>query len=114
MLMMRTWWLAIAMALLCCGVAAGARAADMPEFHLVLQDHQFQPATLKVPANTKFKMLVTNKNAVPSEFESSDFNREKIVLPNSTITVFVGPLNKGTYKFFDDFHQAATGTLVAE
>jgi hypothetical protein len=113
MLTMRMWWLAIAMVLLG-GVAIGARAADMPEFHLVLQNHQFQPATLKVPANTKFKVLVTNKNAMPSEFESSDFNREKIVLPNSTITVFIGPLDKGTYKFFDDFHQATTGTLVAE
>lgn len=112
--MMRTWWLAIATGLLCCGLAAGARAAGLPEFHIVLQNHQFQPATLKVPANTKFKVLVTNRNPVPSEFESSDFNREKIVLPNSTITVFIGPLDKGNYKFFDDFHQATTGTLVAE
>jgi heme/copper-type cytochrome/quinol oxidase subunit 2 len=111
---MRIWLLAIALVVLGGGVSAGARAADMPEFHLVLQNHQFQPATLKVPANTKIRVLVTNKNAMPSEFESSDFNREKIVLPNSTITVFIGPLDKGTYKFFDDFHQATTGTLVAE
>lgn len=90
------------------------RAATTPEFHLVLQDHKFNPATLKVPANTKFKVLVTNKNSTPSEFESTDFNREKIVLPNSTISVFIGPLKPGTYKFFDDFHQASTGTLVAE
>ena len=95
-------------------LAAPSMAASMPEFHLTLQNHQFQPATLKVPAGTKFKVLVTNHNAMPSEFESSDFNREKIVLPNSTITVFVGPLDKGTYKFFDDFHQATTGVLIAE
>lgn len=112
--MMRIGWLAIAMIVLCCGVAVGARAADVPEFHIMLQNHQFQPATLKVPANIKFKLRVTNRNPVPSEFESSDFNREKIVLPNSTITVFIGPLDKGSYKFFDDFHQATTGTLVAE
>jgi hypothetical protein len=91
-----------------------ARAEGMPEFHLVLHDHKFEPATLKVPANTKFKVLVTNRNPTPSEFESSDFNREKIVLPDSTITVFIGPLDKGTYKFFDDFNRASTGTLVAE
>jgi hypothetical protein len=95
-------------------IAVGARAAAMPEFHLLLQNHEFQPATLKVPANTKFKVLVTNHNPMPSEFESTDFNREKIVLPNSTITVFIGPLDKGTYKFYDDFHQATTGVLIVE
>lgn len=94
--------------------SALAAAADTPEFHLLLQDHKFVPASLKVPANTRVKVLVTNRNAMPSEFESTDFNREKIVLQNSTITVFIGPLKPGTYKFYDDFHQATTGTLVVE
>ncbi|MGH8190021.1 MAG: cupredoxin domain-containing protein [Rhodanobacteraceae bacterium] len=99
------------------GVAAfavTAHAEAMPEYRLLLQNHKFEPATLKVPANTKFKVLVTNKNPTPSEFESTDFNREKIVLPNSTITVFIGPLDKGTYKFYDDFDHATTGVLVVE
>jgi plastocyanin len=96
------------------GVATASVAASVPEFHLVLKDHKFEPATLKVLAGTKFKLLVTNRNTVPSEFESTDFNREKIVLPDSTITVFIGPLAKGTYKFYDDFHQSTMGTLVAE
>lgn len=109
------WSSLLASLLLAAAVAVpGATRAEVPEYHLLLQDNKFEPATLKVPANTQFKVLVTNKNAAPSEFESSDFNREKIVLPNSTITVFVGPLKPGTYKFFDDFHQATTGTLVVE
>ena len=95
-------------------LATSAGAQAMPEYKLALQNHQFEPATLKVPANTKFKVLVTNHGATPMEFESADFNREKIVLPNSTVAVFVGPLEKGTYKFFDDFHQATTGVLVVE
>lgn len=112
---MRGWrWLPVLMFASAAAFAVPAHADSTPEFHLVLQNHKFEPATLKVPANTKFKVLVTNRNTTPSEFESSDFNREKIVLPNSTITVFIGPLGKGTYKFFDDFNQATTGTLVAE
>lgn len=107
-------WLPIVVFTCVAAFVLPARAEGTPEFHLVLHDHKFEPATLKVPANTKFKVLVTNRNPTPSEFESSDFNREKIVLPDSTITVFVGPLAKGTYKFFDDFNQATTGTLVAE
>ena len=94
--------------------AVAAHAEAMPEYHLVLQNHKFEPATLKVPAGTKFKVLVTNHNPTPSEFESTDFNREKIVLPNTTITVFIGPLDKGTYKFYDDFDHATTGVLVVE
>jgi hypothetical protein len=104
-------------AMIFAGVAAFATTAGaeaMPEFHLVLQNHKFEPATLKVPANTKFKVLVTNRSSMPSEFESTDFSREKIVLPNSTITVFIGPLDKGSYKFYDDFHQATVGELVVE
>ncbi|HVX03757.1 MAG TPA: cupredoxin domain-containing protein [Rhodanobacteraceae bacterium] len=107
-------WLPVLVFASAAALAVPAHAGNAPEFHLVLQNHKFEPATLKVPANTQFKVLVTNRNATPSEFESADFNREKIVLPNSTITVFVGPLDKGTYKFFDDFNQATTGTLVAE
>lgn len=107
--------LILAMAVVFAGaIATGAVAQTMPEYKLVLQNQKFEPSTLKVPADTKFKVLVTNRNPAPMEFESTDFNREKIVLPNATVTVFVGPLAKGTYKFFDDFHQATTGTLVVE
>lgn len=90
-------------------------AAEMPEFSLTIQNHHFEPATLSVPAGTKFKVLVTNKDSTPSEFESNEFNREKIVSPNSTVTVFIGPLDKGQYKFFDDFHQdTEQGVLIVE
>lgn len=87
----------------------------MPEYELVIRNHQFTPSTLKVRANTKFKVLVTNRDSTPSEFESNDFSREKIVLPGSTVTVFIGPLSKGQYRFFDDFHQSTgNGVLIVE
>lgn len=92
-----------------------ARATDVPEFHLAIQDHAYQPAELKVPAGTKMKLVIENRDASPEEFESTEFNREKIVLPNSTITVYVGPLKPGSYRFFGDFHQdTAQGRLIVE
>ena len=92
-----------------------AVAADMPQYKLTIKDHKFEPTQLTVPAGTKFKVLVRNQDATPSEFESNDFNREKIVLPGGEITVFIGPLDKGRYKFFDDFHQdTGQGVLVVE
>lgn len=99
------------------GVLSGAtaQAGDIPEYKLVVQNQRFLPSSLRVPANTRFKVLVTNRDSTPSEFESSDFNREKIVLPGSTVTVFIGPLGKGRYKFFDDFHpHTGNGVLIVE
>ncbi len=98
------------------GLLSGAAiAAEMPQYTLTIKDHKFQPTQLTVPANTQFKVLVHNQDATPSEFESSDFNREKIVLPGSQITVFIGPLAKGKYKFFDDFHQdTGQGVLIVQ
>ncbi|MDE2085591.1 MAG: cupredoxin domain-containing protein [Xanthomonadaceae bacterium] len=93
----------------------GATAATLPEYTLVIRGHAYQPATLQVPANTKFKLHVRNEDAVPSEFESNDFNREQIVLPGSIATVYIGPLDKGRYTFFDDFHRdSGRGVLIAQ
>lgn len=106
---------ALLLALLAAAIPLAASAAEMPEFTLTIQNHRFDPATLKVPANTKFKVVVVNKDATASEFESHEFNREKIVPPNSMAQVFIGPLDKGQYKFFDDFHQdTGHGVLIVE
>ena len=96
-------------------LGGAALAAGMPQYTLTIKDHKFQPAQLTVPAGTKFKVLVRNQDPTPSEFESNDFNREKIVLPGSQITVYIGPLDKGHYKFFDDFHQdTGQGVLIVQ
>jgi hypothetical protein len=92
-----------------------ATAAEIPEFALVIKDHVYQPSELKVPANTKFRLKVTNEDATPEEFESTDFNRETVVLAKHTILVYVGPLHAGTYGFFGDFHRdTAQGRLIVE
>ena len=90
-----------------------ARAADLPV--LVFHNHRFEPARIEVPAHVKFKLLVKNTDDTADEFESADLNREKLVTPGQTITVFLGPLDPGEYKFFGDFHQdTAQGVLVAK
>src|ERR1700687_2010633 len=95
--------------------AGGSGAADLLEFSLVIKDHAYQPTELRVPADTKFRLRVTNEDATPEEFESTDFNRESVVLPNRSIVVSIGPLRAGSYGFFGDFHRdTAQGRLVAE
>ena len=93
-------------------LATPARADDPSA---TFRNHRFEPARLEVPANTKFKLMVHNADDSADEFESSSLNREKLVAPGQTITVFLGPLDPGEYKFFGDFHQdTAQGVLVAK
>jgi plastocyanin len=85
------------------------------EAHLSIRDHKFEPAELTVPAGTKIKLLVENHDATPEEFESNELNREKIVVGNGKIIVFIGPLDAGRYPFFGDFHQeTAQGVLIVK
>jgi heme/copper-type cytochrome/quinol oxidase subunit 2 len=84
-----------------------------PSYHLEIHQHSFAPATLAVPAGTRIKLLVKNTRSLPSEFESFDLNREKVVPPGATITVWIGPLSAGKYKFFDDFNPGVTGWVTA-
>ncbi|MGH8143092.1 MAG: cupredoxin domain-containing protein [Steroidobacteraceae bacterium] len=88
-------------------------AANAPSYSLDISEHAFIPATLAIPAGTRVKLLVKNTRRLPSEFESFDLNREKVVPPGTTITVWIGPLAVGKYKFFDDFNPAATGRIIA-
>ncbi len=94
--------------------AAATQALEY-EAKLAIRDHKFDPAELNVPANTKIKLLVENQDTTPEEFESSDLNREKVVVGKGTITVFLGPLDAGKYHFFGDFHQeTAQGDLIVK
>jgi Cupredoxin-like domain len=90
-----------------------ARAGDA-NFTLVIRDRKFDRTELDVPAKVKFTLTVTNLDAVPSEFESTDLDREKVVVGGGTITIYLGPLAPGHYEFFDDFNSAARGFIVAK
>lgn len=99
--------------ILICSFAGGA-AAQQP-VALILSGHKFQPDHIAVPANTRFKIMVTNNDPTPDEFESPDLRVEKIVIPGQTITVSAGPLSPGSYKFFDDYHpETANGIAEAQ
>lgn len=88
--------------------------ADDSTVTIDLKDHQFVPSEVPVPAGVKVKLLVKNDQTMTAEFESNSLHREKIVEPGNTITVYVGPLDPGSYEFFDDFHNATRGHLIAK
>ena len=82
---------------------------------IVIKEHRMNPAELQVPAGQKIKLVVDNQDATPEEFESHILNREKIIPGNSKATIFIGPLQPGTYEYFGEFHQAtAQGKIIAK
>jgi hypothetical protein len=91
-----------------------ARAAD-PEVALVIKDHRFIPAEVRIPSGTKVKLIVHNQDATPEEFESFSLNREKVIAPGAKVSIYIGPLKPGQYPFIGEFNQAtAKGVVVAE
>ncbi|MGA7799516.1 MAG: cupredoxin domain-containing protein [Gammaproteobacteria bacterium] len=96
-------------------LAAPARANELPVIDLTVHAGHFSPQVVNVPANTEFKLRVMNKGPAVEEFESTDLNREQIVVPGRHIELYLGPLKPGRYKFFGDFHpNTARGEIVAE
>jgi len=93
-------------------IAASAVAAP-PEFEIEIRNHLFQPDTLIIPANTKVKLIIYNRDPTPEEFESFELNREKVILGGRKAVVFIGPLAPGEYPFFGEFNpQTALGTIL--
>lgn len=93
-------------------LAANPALAEMQTFEIKIKDHMFDPAEVTIPADTKVKLKVKNLDATAEEFESHDFNREKVIPGGKEATILVGPLKPGSYKFFGEFNpKTAQGVL---
>src|SRR6056297_400035 len=86
-----------------------------PEFKIEIKNHLFFPAELTIPADTKVKLRILNRDDTNEEFESYDLNREKVIMGNSQTVIFVGPLKPGSYDFFGEFYpKTAQGKIHVE
>ena len=96
-------------------VFAGQIQAAEPELLLVIKNHRFEPAELKVPSGQRVKLVVHNQDATPEEFESHSLGREKLIPAGAKVTVFIGPLKPGSYSFVGEYNEAtAKGVVIAE
>ncbi|HEY8568500.1 cupredoxin domain-containing protein [Microbulbifer sp.] len=114
---MKTWFRNLAVAFIAALALASALPvnAAYPELQLEIRDHLFYPSVLKVPANTKIKLIVVNRDATPEEFESYELNREKVIMGGQKAVIFIGPLAPGEYPFFGEFNpKTAQGKVIAE
>lgn len=104
--------LAGALALLC--LSAPTRAEDLPVIKVEMRDGIILPSVIEVPANTRFKLEITNTGKAPVEFESAELKREKAIAAGSTSSIVFRTVDPGSYPIFDDFHPEAKATLVAK
>jgi Cupredoxin-like domain len=95
---------------------SAASAAEPMEIRITIKGHRFEPERIEVPAGQRLKLVVTNADATPEEFESKVLRIERVILGGQSATFNVRPLNKGqTYKFFGEFHEdTAQGVLIAK
>lgn len=97
-------------------LSSGAALADeLPTFKLLMKEGRFFPETIEVPANTRFRLEVTNAGPGATEFESLELKKELVLAPGVTRSLVFFPMKPGSYKFFDDFHpQTGQGRIVAK
>ena len=89
--------------------------AGAPVFEIEIRNHLFIPSEFTIPANTKVKLIVYNRDPTPEEFESYELNREKVIVGNRKAIIFIGPLPAGEYPFFGEFYpETAQGKVIAE
>jgi hypothetical protein len=95
--------------------AAPVRAAEPASLQIVIRDHRFEPAELRVPANTPLVIEVRNEDDTAEEFESADLRVEKVIAGKRRGTVRIRALPPGRYPFVGEYHaDTAKGVLVAE
>lgn len=89
--------------------------AATPVIEIQIKDHLFLPSEVVIPVDTKVKLLVSNLDPTPEEFESYELNREKVIDGNSKAVIFIGPLPAGEYPFFGEFYpKTAQGKVVVK
>ena len=101
--------------LLVCSLVVASALAGKPVVEIEIRDHLFWPSEVVVPANTKVKLMVYNRDPTSEEFESYELNREKVIMGNQKGVIFIGPLLPGEYPFFGEFHpETAQGKVIVE
>jgi plastocyanin len=94
--------------------ASLAVAADHAPVQIEIKAQAFVPTEIHVPAGVKIELHIVNDDDLPAEFESTDLSREIVVPAHRDVKVFIGPLDAGRYRFFNDFHQESEGYVVVD
>lgn len=98
-----------------CLSSCGQNNENLQSYELRVKDGLFSPNEIKVPKNTKFKLVVHNDGEGPEEFDSISLRREKIIPAKSKVVIVIAPLKKGVYEFLAEFSpNQGIGRIIVE
>jgi hypothetical protein len=97
-------------------LAPVARAEEPYEVKITIRNHRFEPAEIEVPAGRPLRLIVTNADPTPEEFESVGLGVERVIPGGATATLMTRPLRANrNYTFFGEFNQStAQGRLIVK
>jgi len=101
-------------AVLAAGLMLPALALAGPTAKIAIRNQAFDPDTLTIPAHQRVQVTVSNEDTMPAEFESYDAGFEQVIPGKTSLPVQVGPLDPGTYQFFNEFHPNSKGKLIVK
>lgn len=98
-----------------CLFSCGQNNEKLQSYELRVKNGLFRPSEIKVPENTKFKLVVHNDGDRVEEFDSISLRREKIIPAKSKVVIVIAPLKKGVYEFLAEFStNQGTGRIIVE
>jgi len=91
-------------------------AEEPHEVKITIRNHRFEPAEIEVPAGRPLRLIVTNADPTPEEFESIGLGVERVIPGGATATLMTRPLRANrNYTFFGEFNQStAQGRFVVK
>ncbi len=94
-------------------LVVAANAAPVTH-QIVLHQHIFEPSIIKIPAYTKVTLVIINRDDTLETFSSFTLNREKLLLPHASTTIYLAPMPPGEYPFSGEYHPYfAQGKVLA-
>ena len=97
------------------GIAAPHAGDEVLQFDMVIKDHRFAPAEIRVPAGKRAVINLRNDDPTAEEFDSTALNIEKVIAGGRSGVVRLRPLEPGRYLFIGEYHaETAQGVIVVD
>jgi hypothetical protein len=95
-------------------VTSSTHAQLSTPIDIIVQNAQFLPASITVPADSPFVLRVKNLDPNPVEFASAMLRVDRLISPNTSVYIQIGNLQPGRYTFNDVARSATHGVLIVQ
>lgn len=94
-------------------LVAAAAAAETPVFTIIGKGGKLIPATLKIPAGQRVKLIFKNQGPGPEEFEITEMRIEKVLAEGAESFAVLPPRKHGDrIRLFGEFHPGTAECMI--